>query len=169
MRNRRRPQQKLVAGAVGINTRQEFADKLRAVLNIANTGLDKLRGAAQQTELDEIDEWSGLSIDNINGEAEKLRATVQRLWSRAWRHYIAVKEEAQRAPNDPPDVWCARKGKAALLLNNGIVTCLESAPLGIGRELSKELRQKLDEGGEEAELTAAAAMLLDASIDGVLE
>lgn len=169
MRRRRQPQQQLVAGAVGINTRQEFADKLRAVLNIANTGLEKLREAAQQTTLDEVDAWSGLSVDNVNSEAEKLRATVQKLFSRAWRHYATVSDEARRAPGDPLDVWCARKGKAALLLNNGIVTCLESAPLGIGRELAKELRRKLDEGGEEAELTAAAAMLLDAKTDGMLE
>jgi len=166
---RKQPKQELIAGAVGINTKKEFAEKLFTVLDTANDGLNSLRTMAATTEVDEIAEWSGLSPDNISEEAEKLRETVQKLYSRAFRHYLSLREGADEAPDEPPDIWCARKGQAALKLNEGIVTCLENAPLGVGKEIAKQLRQKLAEGGEEALLTAAAAMLLDAKTDGLFD
>jgi len=162
---RKPPKQELIAGAVSINTKKEFAEKLFTVLDTANDGLNSLRVASASSETNEIAEWSGLSIENVNNESDKLRETVQRLYSRAFKHYLVVRESADESPNTPPDIWCARRSKAALQLTEGIVTCLEQAPLGIGKEIAKQLKQKLAEGGEEAILTEAAAMLLDAKTD----
>jgi hypothetical protein len=166
---RKLPKQELIAGAVGINTKREFVEKLFVVLETANGGLNSLRRMAVIDEVDEIAEWSGLSRENVCEEAEKLRETVQRLYSRAFRHYLALRESADKAPDEPPDMWCARKGQAALKLNDGIVTCLENVPLGVGKEIAQQLRAKLIDGGEEALLTAAAAMLLDAKTDVFLD
>jgi hypothetical protein len=169
MMRRKERKQELVAGAIGINNKKEFADMLHAVLKVANDGLNQLRVAAAVTEVDEIAEWSGLSSTNMSDEADRLRDTVQKLYTRAWQHYISLRESADRAPNEPPDIWCARRGQAAIKLNSGIVTCLENAPLGIGKKIAQQLRNKLDESGEEAILTEAAAMLLDAKTEGLLD
>lgn len=99
---KRKQKQELIAGAVGINTKSEFAELLHAVLAIANDGLNSLRSAAASSETDEIAEWSGLSTENVNNESDKLRETVQRLYSRAFKHYLVVRESADESPNTPP-------------------------------------------------------------------